>query len=329
MISRRTLLTAGLVATAGALASGCARQLPVVEPDTQTTPTPTPNLDQTRIDRILDDLTSVLTHADETRDVADLARRVASPAKELRAGLYSTSKVTSEPVMPLDIDRSTVTVSKAVAWPRAIVASTTATDDTLPALLLITQAEPRADYVLENWVRLFPGSSVQTYQISQGSDLIPEDSPEFLTTPRDAVNAWVARLDGTTTDGVPLGDDVFTTDYQSTRDKLADAAKEAGTVTYSATTADMPLTTFLLADGSALAVTALRYTVTYTRTVDRAVLRVKGTPGSFLDDDGKVGDQPVEVRYLVSVAIRIPPATSSGLIQAIGAERSLQSVARV
>lgn len=308
--------------------SACKGELPQVVKATNS-PTPAPNLDAEQVSAVLEDLMQVVAQADKGKDVKALSKRVKQPALNMRSGLYSVAKATDGKIPSLTVDSNSVTVTESESWPRAIVALTKASEKELPAVLIVTQADARATYQLENWMRLFPGQSVATIAVSEGSPVVEVDSAAFLMSPKEALAAWVARLDDQKANSDKLGEDDFTTYYQDEAKRLSEAAQAAGKVTFKATAGEKPITAVTLGDGKAMVSAPFSYTVTYERTEARATLKVGGTAGKLLADGPEVGEKPVRVTYQCSVLLTVPPAGQDGKVSAIAAERSLQSVERV
>lgn len=319
------LATVGLGAVA---LSSCKTELPQV-PEAGASTTPEPNLDAEQVSSVLEDLMQVIAEADKAKDPKALAKRVKQPALNMRSGLYTVAEQTETAITGLEVEPSSVTVTESDSWPRAIVALTKSNEKELPAVLIVTQADARAAYQLENWVRLFPGQTVATIAVSEGSPVVQPDSAAFLMSPKDALAAWVARLDGEESNADKLGEDDFTTFYQDEAKRLAEGAEAAGKVTCKAVPGEGPITAVVLGDGKAMVSAPFTYTVTYERTDERATLKVGGTAGKLLEDDPQVHQEPVRVAYQCAVLLTVPPVDAEGKIYAIGAERSLQSVVRV
>ncbi|MDO5720317.1 MAG: hypothetical protein Q4P05_06235 [Actinomycetaceae bacterium] len=329
MNNRRVLLKFVAVLAAGASLTACADELPSLPQEgTQPSASAIPNLDGNQIQAVLDDLNTVLAQGDEALDSEILAARVKDPAIAMRSGFYQLAESADESIPALNADPNSVTVTRSDSWPRAIVTVTQTGEEELPSVMFITQSDARAQYKLENWARLFPGESIQTIAISDGTPVVGLESTDYLLTPQEALEAWIDRLNGGEEHADEFEEDDFTSYYQSERSSISEAVEAAGTVTMEAYTADYPVTAVKLADESALVATAFEYQMKYERTVDRATLKVGGTPAKLMEDP-EVTDEPVVVKYLCSVLLSLPPKGSEEGITAIGAERVLQSVERV
>lgn len=329
MIDRRNLFKLIAVSAAGASLTACSDELPTLaERGTSSSPSANPNLDGKQIQSVLDDLSTVLSQGDEARDSELLASRVKDPALTMRQGFYQLADKADEPIPALTADPNSVTVTRSDSWPRAIVTVTQTGDDELPSVMFITQSDARAQYKLENWARLFPGQSIQTIAISDGTPVVALDSSDYLLSPQEAFDAWIDRLDGGEDHEEEFEEDDFTAYYKSERSSISEAVEAAGTVTIDAHTAEYPVTAVKLADESALVATSFHYEMKYERTVDRATLKVGGTPAKLMEDP-EVTDEPVVVKYLCSVLLSLPEKGTEEKITAIGAERVLLSVERV
>lgn len=305
----------------------CSRELPQL-PTVSASPSALPNLDSEQVQTVLDDLTKRLRQADAALSTSGLEVRVKDPALSMRQAMYNLAQRKNQTLPEISIDPTSVTVTQHDSWPRAIVALTVPSEDDLPSVLIITQTSAHDQYQLENWARLFPGRSIVTYGVAEGSPVVDNDSAEFVLSPAQALDAWVGRLNGDDDHADLLGDDEFTTLYLDENKRVTEAAKVAGTVTSTAAAQKQPLTSVRLGDDSALVAASFTQTVVYERTVAGATLKVGGLAGDFLSDSNAVTDKPVTVSYLGSVLLRVPRAGSSEKITALGIERWLQEVSR-
>jgi hypothetical protein len=325
----RVALVALALALTGAGLTGCAEELPEVpEPVEEPSEVESPNLDSEQVDAVLEDVMAVVKEADEAKDVELLAPRVKAPATTLRSGFYNLAKKRGEDMSEFTLDTKSATVTKTDEWPRAIVVPTQPEEEELPSLVFITQDSARDDYKMQNWVRMFPGQTVQTAAVSEGTPVVPNDSEEFLLSPMDALTVWAGRLDGGEENAELLADDDFTTYYQNERKKLSDALGENGSVKFKAKPAESPLTAVELVDGSALVAGNITYTVTYERSNENANITIGGSAGELMEDP-TVHEEPVQVTYLTTVVLSIPEKGSEAQIQAVGAERVIKSIKRL
>lgn len=308
--------------------AGCSEELPEPPaPETTDEVVEAPNLDAEQVKTVLEDVMAVVAQGDEARDIEVLQPRVKAPAITLKSGFYKLAEIEGTDVSGLDINADAATVTQNDSWPRAIVAPTNAGEDELPIIVFVTQDTARDDYKLENWVRLFPGETVQTVSVSEGAPVVAADDDHFMLSPQEALNAWTARLDGAKENADLFDEDEFTKNYKSERANLKEALGENGEATFKATPGSS-LTAVELVDGSALVATSISYTVTYKETNERANIKVGGTAAEYMEDP-EVGESPVEVTYLSTVMLKIPPKGSEEKISAIGAERVIQSVKRL
>ncbi|MDO5048790.1 MAG: hypothetical protein Q4D87_02765 [Actinomycetaceae bacterium] len=325
----RIAAAAVVLALSSAGLAGCADEVPEVpEPVEQPTAVESPNLDSEQVGTVLEDVMKVVKEGDEAKDSELLAPRVKDPALTLRAGYYQLAKVKEKEVPEFVLDEDSATVTNTDEWPRAIVVPTIEDEGELPKLAFITQDSARDDYKLESWVRMYPGKSVQTVEVSEGSRVVPNDSTDYLLSPTDALAAWAGRLDGEGENADLIAEDEFTKSYQAERDKLDEASGESGEVTFKASPAESPITAVQLVDGKALVSGHITYTVTHKRTDERANYTIGGYAGELMEDP-MVGDQPVEITYLVSVALVVPEQVSGALIEPVGAERVIRSIKRI
>ncbi len=315
------LLILALSTTGLAACSSEVPQLPSTE--TNTSESEQPNLDEVQVTTLISEVEAALAAGDEALDESLLEPRVKDPALAMRAAMYRLAKAREEAVASLDLDETAATVTQSHTWPRAIIAPTKTIEGELPQIGFITQENARDDYKLTSWVRMFPGESLQTIAVSEGSPVVAADADSFVLSPQEALTEWTARLDDKANQPDLFADDDFTKAYKDQL-KLNDSLGENGKVTSAATPAEKPLTAVALVDGSALVAGNISFTVTYERAKDNAKIKLGGAIADLMEDP-EVHDKPVEVTYLASVALIVPPKGSSELIHAIGAERILGS----
>lgn len=329
MKRREALGLFALTATASLLAA-CADQAPRVDKVVPNPDVATPNLDADQVRSVLNELTKVLSKADEAKNADLLVERVKDPALTMRRGYYTLAQKTQAKVPTLFMNQATATVTKSEEWPRAIVLGTEIVEGELPSVLLITQADARSPYMLENWARLFPSSKLQTIKVSEGSPVVKADSAEYVETPLKAMQTWASRLNGVEVDLQRYTVDDFTKFYLEEKKRLSDQLGKVGKVTYTAKLQEDALTAVKLADGSALVFGYLNQDLVYSRTEEKGSLKVQGIHATLLegDDDEVRADSPVTASYTVSVAMVLPVVGSKDPIKVIAAERVLRQVTR-
>lgn len=310
--------------------SACSDEAPKVDKVLETVQEETPNLDADQVRSVLNELTKVLSKADEAKNADLLSERVKDPALSMRKGYYELAKKTDVKVPTLFLDQDTATVTKSEDWPRAIVLGSELVEGELPSIILITQADARAPYMLSSWARMFPGQKLQTIKVSEGAPVVKKDSPDYLETPLAAMQNWVARLTGKELPAETYALDDFTKYYQDEKKRVNEQVASVGQVDYAASLIDDSVLAVKLADGSALVFGYLNFDMIYKRTAEKGVMKVQGVHAAFLegDNDEVEPGSPVSAAYTVSIAMVLPVAGSKDPISVIAAERVLRHVKR-
>ncbi|MCS4484107.1 hypothetical protein NXS08_01190 [Gleimia sp. 6138-11-ORH1] len=329
-MKRRQFLGLFTLTAAAGLLAGCADEAPRVDKVLPPAEEEIPNLDADQVRSVLNELTKVLTKADEAKNADLLVERVKDPALTMRRGYYTLAQKTDAKVPTLFMDQSTVTVTKSEEWPRAIVLGTEIVEGELPSVLLITQADARSPYMLESWARLFPSSKLQTIKVSEGSPIVKVDSAEYVETPLKAMQTWGSRLNNAELDPQRYALDDFTKFYLDEKQSLNEQVVKVGTVTYRNVLVEDRITAVKLADGSALVFGWFNQDQIYTRTAEKGALKVQGVHAALLegDDDEVKLNEPVTAYYTVAVAMVLPVVGSKEPIKVIAAERVLREVKR-
>ncbi|EEH63871.1 hypothetical protein HMPREF0044_0890 [Gleimia coleocanis DSM 15436] len=329
-MKRREVLSLFAIVAASAGLAACGNEVPTVAKPVKKVEKEVPNLDSDQIRAVLNDLTKVLSKADEAKNAELLVERLQEPGLSMRQGYYNLAAKADAKIPKLLFDQATATVTKSNDWPRAIVLGTELVEGELPSLILITQAEARAPYRLKAWARMFPNSQVQTIKVSEGSPVIKLDSTDYVESPLEAFKAWISRLNGAELDVKRYPMDDFTKFYLDEKKRINEQVVEVGSVDYKAFPQEKDISAVKLADGSALVFAYLSYTMVYKRTSEKGKLTVQGVQATLLDgnDDEVKAAAPVTATYLVSVAMTIPAVGSDAPINVIAAERVLRSVTR-
>ena len=161
-------------------------------------PTPTPSstgdtvqlappaLIQTQIDRIIQDVADVALLADRHHQKLLLESRFAGPAFDMRAAHYflqSKSKL---------VDDATTIASKPLTfslpaatsdWPRSVMLVTDPPGETLPQMIVLQQATPRSQYLVNFVVGLMPGAKIPAVPVSEVGSIPSSADSVYLRLP--------------------------------------------------------------------------------------------------------------------------------------------------
>ncbi|MEY2676696.1 MAG: hypothetical protein RL510_716, partial [Actinomycetota bacterium] len=170
--SARGKLAAPAALVTLALLTGCSPAAPSEEP----TPTPTavagdpPVVQQAQLARILSEVASAAKAGDAKNDRAKLVSRFQGPALEQRIAYYSLRKLDANlPKLPTIAGKPiTFTLPAATTlWPRTVMAVTDEDGDANPQMLVLQQANPRAQYQLWYNIRLMPGAMIPSVPVPE------------------------------------------------------------------------------------------------------------------------------------------------------------------
>lgn len=196
--SRNSMFAAPSALIVLTLLSGCAPAEVVEEspsPSASAIDAPPAVVSETQLSRILNSVASEVAAADETSDKKLLASRVAGPALALRTTHYMLrSRSTSIAALPAIVSKP-VTFSLPAAslvWPRTVMVVTDeAGDEALPQMLVLQQANPRANYKLWYNVRLMPGAKIpEVSSPDVGAIPVEADSLFLKLSPKDIPVAY-------------------------------------------------------------------------------------------------------------------------------------------
>lgn len=317
-------LGAGM-ATAAALAA-CAVVLPQPNPD-PVPGDPQPVLSVAQADEVLGAVGEVLAAADAAADVNVLATRADNPALTLRLAQYTLAERSggARVPTPLTTDDQVLVIAASESWPRTIMAITTPPEGTnLPLLLVIRQEEPRGQYLLSSWVRLFPG--IETPPVASpevGSAELPPDATDLLVTPADALAQYSDFLvNGAASPyAANFAEDPLFLQLRGGLETNVATLQGIADVFFTAAPLEGYVVSLATADGGALVVGSIATVTTYTKTLEGATLTLGGEIGQWLGD-GTV-ETSASAGYDTPVAMYVPPAGGAGVITVLGAERVL------
>lgn len=325
--SWRRVLPVVLVA---ALLGGCSVGLPT--PAAPKDKEGAPGLDEQTYQRTLTDLEKVLAAADGKKDPKLLTSRVEGPALRMRTAQYQLAAKGGPAPMALPVKTIAAVTSTGTTWPRAAIDVSDAGKGKTPFVLVLKQDDARQNYRLWSWVSLFPGAELpKTPKVSVGAQLLPEDAPGLVATPKQAVADYVALLNDPGSKAAAkfeLKADALNKTYREQVKGESDAFKDVGSVTRKAApfTSDGVIAMSLVEEGALVAGT-FTYTTVYKRTDREKDVSLSGQLASALDGNGKVVGT-VTATYDVTVVFVVPPAGSKNKIRAIGADMQLRGASR-
>jgi hypothetical protein len=306
------------------LLSGCAEPLPEPAPDAVPA-TPSAAVTPEQVDRVLDAVATAVAEADAAQDVDPAAPRLTGPAAALRAAEYTLAAGAVEgAVTPLPEGVQTVVTTATDEWPRTILVVTEPPADLqAPLLLTLVQPGPREQYRLWSWVRLLPGTEMPpTAQPEVGNAPVPADSTEVLVPPAEVLPRYVDVLlqgDASEHAGTFAGDRLRE-NIAGLREAYAQSAANGGAVTEEIVPLEDGAVALGTADGGAIVTGGFRLTIAIT--LDDSTLTVDPATAAFLGGATTLATS-LELTFVGTVALDVPPAGSEEQVTLLGAEFSL------
>lgn len=326
--TRRARLAAG-VATTALLLAGCAGEVPQPEPEPAAT-APQPVLDESRIERVLEDVEETLDAGDAALDAELLTDRLAGPALAMRQAEYRLAEASDgeRTPTPLTTNSQVEVVAATDEWPRSLYVISHVPDDAnLPLLLVLTQEDPRSQYKLWFWTSLLPGAETpSTARPDAGSSPLPADHDGLALTPQQTVELYAGLLGDPEAEGAArFAEDPFRSSYAEIIGALRSTVEVAGEVSERYDVREGTVSAIETADGGALVVGVIDGRLNLRRTVEGSTLEAGGDIGLLMAQDPRI-DREARAHYLIPVAFAVPPADSEDPVAVLGASQVLANV---
>ena len=314
---------AGLAAAVVLLLAACSTPLPVPQPDAVPAATQ-PALTAEQAEDVLAEVSTTLAEADAALSADALAPRVTGPAATIRSVEYAlaTAAGTPEALTTIPSGAQTLVLPTTDTWPRTVMVVTEAPEDLqAPLLLTLVQSEPRAQFQLWSWVRLFPGvETPATAQPEVGSAPVADDAADLAVAPADVIAQYVDVLTNGDASPHAVG---FTADplragIVQTRDAFAGLVGANGSLTETYQVDESGVQALRTADGGAIVVGTVR-TVTTITLVD-STLTIGDQTAALLGTTTVASS--LAITWLSVVAFAVPPEGSDEPIVVLGAEHS-------
>ena len=313
----------GVAAGLLGLTAACAAPIPQPQPDAVPAALP-PVLSVEQVDTILDDLSATLEAADAAASAELLEPRVDGAANRIRTVEYLLAAAGDpDALTPIPADAQTLVVPTTDTWPRTVMVVTEPPEDLqAPLLLVLVQSEPRAQYELQAWARLFP--EVQTPPTTQpeiGSQPVVPDDESLLASPEAVVTQYLDVLThGAESEfAAAFTEDPLRAGIAATRAAFTESASvNGGSLTEIYQPTDLGPYAIATANGGAIVVGVIE-TIT-TITLADSVLTLGDQTAALLGKSTVTSS--VAFTWLSVVAFAVPPAGSSDPIEVLGAEHS-------
>lgn len=198
-LTRRSLLGVTALSLTGILAA-CGRES--APPAVETGPSlasPTPVLDDTRFQGILEQLVEALGAADEARDASLLPPRVTGSAAEFRQATYELIAKVEEHASALQRPSATLVVPVASTnedFPRYALALVNDSNESgLPFFVGLQQADARSDYTSWGWARQAAGVDMPSVPgTGTGAEQVAPDAEGLVMPPAQALAKYAEIL---------------------------------------------------------------------------------------------------------------------------------------
>ena len=303
--------------------TACAAPLPEPQPDAIPAVLP-PALSVEQVEEVLADVAATLAEADTAGSAELLEPRVEGAAERIRTVEYVLAAAGDpDALTPIPANAQTLVVPTTDTWPRTVMVVTEPPEDLqAPLLLVLVQAEPRAQYELQAWARLFPG--VQTPPTTQpeiGSRAVDPDDETLLVSPETVVAEYLDVLtNGAESEfAAAFTEDPLRAGIAATRAAFTESASvNGGSLTETYQPAGLGPYAIATADGGAIVVGVIETLTTIT--LADSVLTLGDQTAALLGKDTVTTS--VAFTWLSVVAFAVPPAGSSQPIEVLGAEHS-------
>lgn len=307
--------------------SGCAveYQNPIIAPSPSQAPdTLTPVMTRDQLERVLDEILTVIEEADADLDRESIEARVTGPALAVRRAAYNLARRTEAEDGPVPIQRAPIKLflpSATDAWPRSVVV---VTGDELLQLLVLHQEGPRENYRLIHYSALLPGTSfpevaaeeVGANKVKPDSKflafdplLLPQAVGELINSPED--NPWGGLIDS---------ENKYITDLIGVQANLVETLDNAN-LDFGHRLGDEQLTLLATADGGALVALYMIDTYTIIPKEPGDAVAITGDEALLLGTGGSATG--IETRYGAMLLFHVPAVGSESRVTLIGATQQL------
>ncbi len=315
----RALVAAVLLGSVAA----CAAPLPEPLPDPAPA-APPPAVSVEQLDRILSDVAATLEEADAAGSAELLDPRIDGAAHRIRSVEYLLAAAGDpDAVTPIPAEAETLVVPTTDTWPRTVMVVTEPPADLqAPLLLVLVQSEPRSQYELQAWARLFPGVvTPPTTQPEIGSSPVRPDAEGLVASPELVVAQYIDLLThgAESEHAEAFTEDPLRAGIATTREAFAASASvNGGTLTETYQPAGPGPYAIATAGGGAIVVGVIETLTTIT--LADSVLTLGDQTAALLGKD--TVSNSVAFTWLSVVVFAVPPAGSSDPIEVLGAEHS-------
>lgn len=318
-------------AVALAVLGGCSTPLPTPAPEAVPA-VPPPAVSVGQAQRVLDSVAKVVEEGDAANDAAGLDKRLEGPALQIRKAEYVRKTTGGQGPTVLPFDEQSLIVPETTTWPRTQLVVTEQPDDLqAPRVLVLRQAEPRAQYKLWGWARLLPSAQTPpTAAPEEGSPTLAPDAEGLLVTPRDAVAQYTDVLaNGDASPHVAtFAPDAFRSAIESERSGVVTQLGDAATLSQTYAPKGEPIVSLQTADGGAIVVSEIETTTTVTLPPTGGSITVEPFYSALAGGATTAGTSLTRI-FAGVVVMYVPPAGSDAQVQVLAGEQSVTGAAAV
>ena len=160
--------------------------------------TPVAVIDDGQAEKILSQVAETVAAADKDTDAEALKARADGPALQQREAAYKVKGKAKDAKLPPAVAADEIALNFTAAsdqWPRVTELVTKNAEDGSLQLLVLSQADPRADYKLWAQTVILGGAQIpEVADARQGAELLPADAEGLRQTPADAVKKYAEVL---------------------------------------------------------------------------------------------------------------------------------------
>ncbi|VDG77044.1 Uncharacterised protein [Actinobaculum suis] len=323
--------------------TGCSKQAEIPQPQPVVKPERAA-LSETHFAEVRTSINETLAAADEKLDAKLLATRAYSPFREDREARYRVKNVLKDaynlPALSSEPQSDKVSaVSRADGFPRyAVVAMQPPADSSLPVVTVYTQPSARENWGVWSSMSIMPGATIPALPAgSQGAEVIaPDDGAGLVASPQQVASAYANLLTFGDSQGLKIAasadspdtPDTFRAGINTELESLRTAFEGSGEASYSFAPSKVAPMALRDAEGGALTVVPINYTMNIKITKEGAKITLEdqritaaatGQPGQSIAVDGEM-----RVNFSAQLAFRIPPeGTENPVISVIAASQPL------
>ena len=282
--------------------------------------------------KIVSRISVALSEGDTAKDSKLLANRVSGPALDSRAAHYALQRLNSK-IAPLPgIDARNITFllpAASVSWPRVVMTVVSASGtDSLPQMLVLEQAAPRAQYNLWYQIDMLPG--VKTPEVAaaaSGAIPVAADSKFLKVSPNALPSAFGNLIDlgqaSLSASSFDVSNDEFYKQVASSQSAQRASLKDAS-IAVEHSLGNSNVLALATSNTGALVAVYMKDTYTIKPTKKNSAVAVSGNEKLLLGATGSA--KGIRSVYGDMLLFYVPAISSSDRIMTLGASQGLLGI---